>query len=117
MMILQEKHIPFNMSKPQTFMPWINGNLKKKINRNNRLFKSRKKSQKHRSNFLKKRQDLQKQMRQKMGPHQWYNYHHSRRRQGTERILKICKTVQEGQHWHRSLKKGQKKCNKSTAEE
>ena len=48
----------------QTSMPWINGDLKKKIRRNNRLFKSRKKSQKHRSNFLKNRRNLQKQMRQ-----------------------------------------------------
>ena len=55
MMILQEKHIPSKMSKPQTSMPWINGDLKKKIRRNNRLFKSRKKSEKHRSNFLKNR--------------------------------------------------------------
>ena len=64
MMILQEKHIPSKMSKPQTSIPWINGDLKKNIRRNNRLFKSRKKSQKHRSNFLKNRRNLQKQMRQ-----------------------------------------------------
>ena len=69
MMILQEKHIPSKMSKPQTSMPWINGDLKKKIKRNNRLFKSRKKSQKHRSNFLKNRRNLQKQMRQARWDH------------------------------------------------
>ena len=69
MMILQEKHIPSNMSKPQNSMPWINGDLKKKIRRNNRLFKSRKKSQKHRSNFLKNRRNLQKQMRQARWDH------------------------------------------------
>ena len=69
MMILQEKHIPSKMSKPQTSMPWINGDLKKKIRRNNRLFKSRKKSQKHRSNFLKNRRNLQKQMRQARWDH------------------------------------------------
>ena len=57
------------MSKPQTSMPWINGDLKKKIRRNNRLFKSRKKSQKHRSNFLKNRRNLQKQMRQARWDH------------------------------------------------
>ena len=39
-----------------------------------------------------------------MGSHQ--RYHHSRRRQGTERILEICEAVQEGQHWHHSLKDG-----------
>ena len=69
MMILQEKHIPSKMSKPQTSMPWINGDLKKKIRRNNRLLKSRKKSQKHRSNFLKNRRNLQKQMRQARWDH------------------------------------------------
>ena len=37
-----------------------------------------------------------------MGSHQ--RYHHSRRRQGTERILEICETVQEGQH-HTVIKK------------
>ena len=58
MMILQEKHISSKMSKPQTSMPWINGDLKKKIRRNNRLFKSRKKSQKHSSNFLKNRRKI-----------------------------------------------------------
>ena len=68
-MILQEKHIPSKMSKPQTSMPWINGDLKKKIRRNNRLFKSRKKSLKHRSNFLKNRHNLQKQMRQARWDH------------------------------------------------
>ena len=57
------------MSKPQTSMPWINGDLKKEIRRNNRLFKSRKKSQKHRSNFLKNRRNLQKQMRQARWDH------------------------------------------------
>ena len=69
MMILQEKHIPSKMSKPQTSMPWINRDLKKKIKRNNSLFKSRKKSQKHRSNFLKNRCNLQKQMRQARWDH------------------------------------------------
>ena len=39
------------------------------IRRNNRLFKSRKKSQKHRSNFLKNRRNLQKQMRQARWDH------------------------------------------------
>ena len=69
MMILQEKHIPSKMSKPQTSMPWINGDLKKKTRRNNRLLKSRKKRQKHRSNFLKIRRNLQKQMRQARWDH------------------------------------------------
>ena len=69
MMILQEKHIPSKISKPQTSMPWINEDLKKKIRRNNRLFKSRKKSQKRRSNFLKNRRNLQKQMRQARWDH------------------------------------------------
>ena len=50
-------------------MPWINGDLKKKIRRNNRLFKLRKKSQKHRSNFLKNRRNLQKQMKQARWDH------------------------------------------------
>ena len=49
-----------------------------------------------------------------MGSHQ--RCHHSRRRQGTERILKICEAVQEGQHWHHSLKEGWKKRNNSTTE-
>ena len=49
-----------------------------------------------------------------MGSHQ--RYHYLRRRQGTERILEICETVQEGQHWHHSLKRGWKKCKKSTTE-
>ena len=86
MMILQEKHIPSNMSKPQTSMPWINGDLKN-IRSNNRLLNSRKKSQKHRSNFLKNRRNLQKQMKQARWDHINGIIDHSRRRQGKERIL------------------------------
>ena len=69
MMILQEKHIPSKMSKPKHSVLWINGDPKKKIKRNNRLFKSRKKSQKHTSSFLKNRRNLQKQMRQARWDH------------------------------------------------
>ena len=69
MMILQEKPIPSKMSKPQTSMPWINWDLKKKIRRNNHLIKSRKKSQMHRSNFLKNGHNLQKQIRQARWDH------------------------------------------------
>ena len=68
-MTLQEKHIPSKKRKPQTSMPWINKDLKKKIRRNNRLFKLRKKRQKHRSNFLKNRRNLQKQIKQARWDH------------------------------------------------
>ena len=49
-----------------------------------------------------------------MGSHQ--RYHHSRRRQGTERIQEICEAFQEGQQWHHSLKEGWKNFNKSTTD-
>ena len=48
---------------------YLRSNPANQIRRNNRLFKSRKKSQKHRSNFLKNRRNLQKQMRQARWDH------------------------------------------------